>query len=174
MSDNPRLSLPTALARFLPACGVVFAFVLGIIAFDEPRGLSWASLGLATLEIAMLSAGYVASLAMTRGRDHTAPGSALSHTVSGVVAPFGLLALSTLVQGVSPAGVVGLSLATGAATGLLQWVRALRTPPPPEPTLDELESAADAALLAAELPQRDVIPLTRPDRQPLEPPQQVA
>ncbi len=172
MTDIPRTNLRTVLTRFISAGVVVFAFVLGLIALSEPRGLSWASLGLASLEIAMLGAGYAAALAMTRGHDRGLLGSPLAHTVAGVVAPFGLLALSVVVQGVSPAGVAGLSLATGAATGLLQWVRTLGQPPSPRPTLEELEAAADAALDASRA--RDVIPIARPDRTPVKPSEQVA
>jgi hypothetical protein len=71
---------------------------------------------------------------------------------------------------------VGLSLATGAATGLLQWVRTLRAPRSPQPTLEELEAAADAALVAAALQEgaRDVIPIARPDRPPVKPSEQIA
>lgn len=163
--------------RFAAASATVMALVIGLITLGEPRGLSLASLGAAALEVAAMTAGYAVSLAWLPRRAGHRPLPSSWHAMAGVLAPIALGALSTQVQGVSLAGVAALSLAVGSCLGIVQWLRTLRTPRPPHPTLEEREAAADKALaeaVAAAALHRDVLPLHQPARVSEPPMEQVA
>ncbi len=166
-----------AVGRFTLAAAIVFATVLGLIAISEPRGLSFASLAVVGLELAMLTVGYVTTLIALRPRKGGLIGSPRSHAFAGILAPLGLAALSPFAQGTNLPGIIALSVGTGAVAGLLHRAVTGRTPRPPHATLEELEAAADAELARLEaLPatSTDVLPTTRPEKIPVKPAEQVA
>jgi sugar phosphate permease len=119
------------------------------------------------LEIGMIVAGYAVTKYWLPRRGRTISGTARSHVLAGLTAPFVLGALSTMVQGVSTVGIAVLSGATGISIALAHWLVTRRPPREPQPTLEEREKAADLALARAleELQgTRDVIPLPRRER----------
>lgn len=161
---------------FATAGATAMSLALGVLAAAEPRGLSLASLAVAALELGMLAVGYALPLSIWSRRFAKAT-SQTPHAIAGFFAPLSIAALSTQVQGVSVAGIASLSLAAGVSIGLLQAVRTWRPVPPPKPSLEELELAAEHALqqaLAAADARPDIIPIHRPERVQDEPSAQVA
>jgi hypothetical protein len=148
-SPHLRRAARAVLGAFLPASITVLGLVLAAKIVGDPGSVGWGTLALAARQWLMLSAGYGVTLLWLptrRGRRST---TKLHHAIAGIMAPLTLLGLSIAVQRPGLAGIVVLSFAGGSLTGILQWILARRLPASPPPTLEELEAAADEALVRA-------------------------
>jgi hypothetical protein len=174
---NFRSTMRTVLTRFVPSAATVLAVALGLIVLGEPRGLSTASLGVAALELLMLTTGYALSKAVLRPKSSSSQPSGRSHAIAGALAPIGLAALSPFAQGTNYAGIVALSVATGVVVGVAHWAITFRGSRPPRPTLEEQEAAVDAELAKLDSSfdlDNGITPISSPKKTPLRHRDQVA
>lgn len=149
---------------FAPACGAVLLLGLVVGVLLLPR-MYWSGLGVAALELALLSAGYAGVLALCAPWLPESRRFATARSVlAGLLAPIFMGALGFRVpRPVPSASIAILSVAAGVLIGLLLWLPVLRRRrqlASPDP-----EVALALAALDAELARRTLNAGRRADRQ---------
>jgi hypothetical protein len=105
--------------RFLPASSAFLLTILGASAWTNPTGLSWAALGVASLEITLMAVGFGTCLRLARSTLQSDTRLGVRSALAGLAAPFVLGALSVFTQGASLPSISVLSLGAGTLTGLV-------------------------------------------------------